>query len=74
MENSSEHCVVERHFPAIGPDYRLIELMFFGYRDFVGDADRVLAGYGFGRAHHRVLHFVHRNPALTVPRSAYSLA
>jgi DNA-binding MarR family transcriptional regulator len=48
------------------PDYRLIELMFFAYRDFVAEADRVLAGYGFGRAHHRVLHFVHRNPGLTV--------
>lgn len=48
------------------PDYRLIELMFFGYRDFVAEADRVLAAYGFGRAHHRVLHFVHRHPGLTV--------
>jgi DNA-binding MarR family transcriptional regulator len=50
------------------PDYRLIELMFFAYRDFVAEADRVLVGYGFGRAHHRVLHFVHRNPGLTVAR------
>jgi DNA-binding MarR family transcriptional regulator len=44
----------------------LIELLFFAYRDFVGDADEVLAQYGFGRAHHRVLHFVHRNPGMTV--------
>jgi DNA-binding MarR family transcriptional regulator len=43
-----------------------IELLFFAYRDFVGDADRVLAHYGFGRAHHRVLHFVARRPGLTV--------
>ncbi len=50
------------------PDFRLIELMFFGYRDFVAEADRVLADYGFGRAHHRVLHFVNRNPGLTVAR------
>jgi DNA-binding MarR family transcriptional regulator len=49
-------------------DFRLIELMFFGYRDFVAEADRILAGYGFGRAHHRVLHFVNRNPGLTVAR------
>ncbi len=47
-------------------DYRLIELMFFGYRDFVAEADRILEGYGFGRAHHRVMHFIHRNPGLTV--------
>lgn len=44
----------------------LIELLFFAYRDFVGDPDRVLAEFGFGRAHHRVLHFVHRHPGLTI--------
>jgi DNA-binding MarR family transcriptional regulator len=54
--------------PADEPDYRLIELMFFGYRDFVAEADRILESYGFGRAHHRVLHFVNRNPGLTVAR------
>ncbi|WP_371877189.1 MarR family winged helix-turn-helix transcriptional regulator [Alsobacter ponti] len=48
------------------PQYELIELLFFAYRDFVGDPDRILAAYGFGRAHHRVLHFVHRNPGLTI--------
>ena len=48
------------------PLFDLIELMFFAYRDFVGDADRLLETYGFGRAHHRVLHFVHRQPGLTV--------
>lgn len=48
------------------PLFDLIELMFFAYRDFVGDADRLLEAYGFGRAHHRVLHFVHRRPGLTV--------
>ena len=46
--------------------FDLIELLFFAYRDFVGDADRLLEAYRFGRAHHRVLHFVHRNPGLTV--------
>ena len=40
------------------PMYDLIELFYFAYRDFVGDADRLLEAYGFGRAHHRVLHFV----------------
>jgi DNA-binding MarR family transcriptional regulator len=48
------------------PDHELIELIFFAYRDFVGEADRSLARYGFGRAHHRVLHFVNRNPGLTI--------
>ena len=48
------------------PFYDLIELFFFAYRDFVGDADRLLETYGFGRAHHRVLHFVSRQPGLTI--------
>jgi DNA-binding MarR family transcriptional regulator len=51
---------------APGPMFDLIELFFFAYRDFVGDADRLLARYGFGRAHHRVLHFVMRQPGLTI--------
>jgi DNA-binding MarR family transcriptional regulator len=46
--------------------YELIELFFFAYRDFVGDPDRILSDYGFGRAHHRVLHFVQRRPGLTI--------
>ncbi|MBV8104952.1 MAG: MarR family transcriptional regulator [Hyphomicrobiales bacterium] len=49
-----------------GPMYELIELFFFAYRDFVGDADRLLEAYGFGRAHHRVLYFVTRRPGLTI--------
>ncbi len=48
------------------PMFELIELMFFAYRDFVGDADHRLATLGFGRAHHRVLHFVSRRPGLTI--------
>jgi DNA-binding MarR family transcriptional regulator len=48
------------------PMFDLIELLFFAYRDFVGDADRLLERYNFGRAHHRVLHFVNRNPGLTI--------
>jgi DNA-binding MarR family transcriptional regulator len=48
------------------PMYDLIELFFFAYRDFVGDADRMLETYGFGRAHHRVLHFVSRAPGLPI--------
>ena len=67
--------------PTAGPDVRgsdraqprssdlrwdVIELLFFAYRDFVGDADNELEAFGFGRAHHRVLHFVHRYPGLKV--------
>ena len=58
--------------PEAGPDptgeptWDLIELLFFAYRDFVGDPDEVLATFGFGRAHHRVLHFVNRNPGMKV--------
>jgi DNA-binding MarR family transcriptional regulator len=44
----------------------IIELLFFAYRDFVGDADYELEAFGFGRAHHRVLHFVYRYPGLKV--------
>src|SRR5882762_102004 len=46
--------------------FDLIELLFFAYRDFVGDADEILDKFGFGRAHHRVLHFVNRNPGMKV--------
>ncbi|ODN71482.1 MarR family protein [Methylobrevis pamukkalensis] len=53
--------------PADAPGHvDLIELIFFSYRDFVGDADQLLARFGFGRAHHRVLHFVERNPGMRV--------
>ena len=48
------------------PVFDLIELLFFAYRDFVGDADEALAKFGFGRAHHRVLHFVTRHPGMKV--------
>ena len=44
----------------------LIELLFFAYRDFTSDPDAILATFDFGRAHHRVIHFVDRNPGLTV--------
>ena len=48
------------------PIWDIIELLFFAYRDFTGDPDDVLAKLGFGRAHHRVLHFVNRNPGMKV--------
>lgn len=46
----------------------LVELLFFAYRDFVADPDHMLEGLGFGRAHHRILHFVGRDPGMTVAR------
>ncbi len=49
-----------------GIDLSIIELLFFAYRDFTSDPDQILAAYEFGRAHHRVLHFVNRMPGLTV--------
>src|SRR5499427_2677007 len=48
------------------PIWDVIELLFFAYRDFISDPDDVLAKFGFGRAHHRVLHFVNRNPGMKV--------
>lgn len=45
-----------------------LELLFFAYRDFTGEADAILASDGFGRAHHRVIYFVKRNPGITVNR------
>ena len=52
--------------PSREPIWDIIELLFFAYRDFVSDPDDVLAKFGFGRAHHRVLHFVNRNPGMKV--------
>ena len=43
-----------------------IELLFFAYRDFTGEPDRQLADLGLGRAHHRAIYFIGRNPSLTV--------
>jgi len=48
------------------PVWDIIELLFFAYLDFVSDPDEVLGPLGFGRAHHRVLHFVNRNPGMKV--------
>ncbi len=45
---------------------RAMELLFFAYRDFTGEADALLVRYGFGRAHHRVIYFVGRHPGITV--------
>ena len=49
-----------------GIDFEIIEGFFFAYRDFISDPDAILERSGFGRAHHRVVHFVNREPGLTV--------
>ena len=43
-----------------------IEAMFFAYRGFTADPDRILETMDYGRAHHRALHFIHRSPGTTV--------
>lgn len=47
-------------------DFELIELLFFAYRDFTSDPDAILERLGFGRAHHRVVYFVSRQPGMTI--------
>lgn len=47
-------------------EINLIELLFFAYRDFVADPDKILEELDFGRAHHRVLYFVNRRPGMMV--------
>lgn len=47
-------------------DFDIIEQLFFAYRDFTSDPDAILSKSGFGRAHHRVVHFVNRRPGMTV--------
>ncbi|MEE7458625.1 MarR family transcriptional regulator [Methylorubrum populi] len=66
IQPASEDLFPGRPTEAGGESDDLIELLFFAYRDFVADPDRILAQYGFGRAHHRVLHFVDRYPGLTI--------
>ncbi|TQM94778.1 MarR family winged helix-turn-helix transcriptional regulator [Roseinatronobacter monicus] len=43
-----------------------IEAMFFAYRGFTADPDRILEEHGYGRAHHRALHFINRTHGTTV--------
>lgn len=45
---------------------RVMELLFYAYRDITAEPDRLLADYGFGRAHHRAIHFIRRNPGISV--------
>lgn len=47
-------------------DFDTIEALFFAYRDFVSDPDVILSKLEYGRAHHRVVYFVSRQPGMTV--------
>ena len=53
-------------FPAEDEVRQGIELLFFAYRDFTAEPDAILVRHDFGRAHHRVIHFVGRHPQMTV--------
>lgn len=54
-------------FPLLEEELRQgIELLFYAYRDFTAEPDAMLAQYGFGRAHHRVIYFVGSHPNITV--------
>lgn len=58
----------ETHSPLGHTETKLrkaIELLFFAYRDFTGEPDKLLARHGLGRAHHRVIYFVGRHPGIT---------
>jgi DNA-binding MarR family transcriptional regulator len=67
MTDVVDHEYAPRTRPATDdPLITLVELLFFAYRDFTAEADEILAEYKLGRAHHRVLHFVHRHPGLRV--------
>ena len=48
------------------PEIAFVELLYFAYRDFISDPDAALITLGFGRAHHRVIHFVNRHPGIRV--------
>lgn len=45
-----------------------IEAMFFAYRGFTSEPDQILRDYGYGRAHHRAIHFIEHHPGITVSR------
>jgi len=62
MPKTQDHALTEEDLR------QAFDLLFFAYRDFTKEADALLEDYGFGRAHHRVIYFVKRNPSITVNR------
>ena len=66
-KNDNERDIIRAPMTGDGAiDFEVIELLFFAYRDFISDPDAILEKKEFGRAHHRVVHFVNRNPGMTV--------
>ncbi len=45
---------------------KIIELIFFSYRDFTAGPDNILEKLKFGRAHHRVIYFVGKKNNITI--------
>ncbi len=45
---------------------KVIELLFFSYRDFTSGPDKILEKLNFGRAHHRVIYFVGKKNHITI--------
>ena len=45
---------------------KIIELVFFSYRDFTAGPDKILEKLNFGRAHHRVIYFVGKKDQITI--------
>jgi DNA-binding MarR family transcriptional regulator len=45
---------------------KIIELIFFSYRDFTSGPDKILEKLNFGRAHHRVIYFVGKKDNITI--------
>ena len=69
MADIKNHIAEQKPDPVAPRDEAIrqgIELLFFAYRDFTAEPDAILVQYGFGRAHHRVVHFVGRHPQMTV--------
>jgi len=68
IEMSNNHTIEPDHTISLREEnmLSLIELFFFAYRDFTEEGDEILDTFGFGRAHHRVIHFVHHYPGLRV--------
>ncbi len=66
IKNQPGEPAAEPQMPREEAVWEAIELLFFAYRDFTAEPDAILEQYGFGRAHHRVVHFVGRHPQMTV--------
>jgi DNA-binding MarR family transcriptional regulator len=66
IKNRDEELGADARLPREEAVREGIELLFFAYRDFTAEPDAILVQYGFGRAHHRVVHFVGRHPGMTV--------